>query len=237
MLTLSGDIIYSNPLINPEEFMQKKLLLSLGLMAVFFLTTQDSLAAIYKYVDSDGLINFADDLQSVPAQYRSSAKIVGGEPDQEKAASQPGGKMPEAPTGTMQKSPSAEDADASGKLKPVEAPPVKKETFGKRVITSIAVVASVAFAFIILGILDIENRKIVTIVRLVLLWGVTVFLIIFHGGDVVSLFSSAGDKIESARQRSEEKGRKAARAAKTLDALLDKAEQAATNPADEESGK
>ncbi len=223
--------------------MRNKLFLVLGLVCAFvFLADQEAFAAIYKYVDSDGLINFADDLQSVPPPYRSTAKIVGGEPDT--------GSMTNTSKSSQTKSPAA---DAAVKPPTVEAPaatpaPVpgapapsasreETESFRKRIITSIVVVVSAVFAFMILGILDTDYRKVVSIVRIVLLWGMTIYLIYAHAGDVLHLFSSMGSKIESVQKHSEEKGKKAAKAVKALNALMEQAEKAAPDSADEESDK
>jgi hypothetical protein len=60
--------------------MRVRLIVIIGLVFLFgFLSAQQSSAAIYKYVDKDGLITLVDDLQSVPEEYRASAKIVSGE--------------------------------------------------------------------------------------------------------------------------------------------------------------
>jgi hypothetical protein len=57
-----------------------KTLLMTGLLLISGLSvTSTAFAAIYKYVDKNGMIYFADDLQSIPAQYRAAAKIVSGE--------------------------------------------------------------------------------------------------------------------------------------------------------------
>ena len=48
--------------------MRMRLIVIIGLVFLFgFLSAQQSLAAIYKYVDKYGLITLVDDLQSVPA--------------------------------------------------------------------------------------------------------------------------------------------------------------------------
>jgi hypothetical protein len=64
------------------------------------------------------------------------------------------------------------------------------------------------------------------------MWGMTVYLLFAHAGDVVHLFSAAGNEIESVHRQSEEKGKKAAKAAKSLNALIDQAEQTSSEPAD-----
>jgi hypothetical protein len=57
------------------------------LPGLFFV--QDVSAAIYKYVDKDGIVCFADDLQAVPEKYRSLAIVVQGDAKDEAAKEQP----------------------------------------------------------------------------------------------------------------------------------------------------
>ncbi len=216
--------------------MKNKLYLVLGLVCTFgFFSIQDTYAAIYKYMDSDGQVNFTDDLQSVPASCRATAKIVSGESDEKNMTSNSNNDQTKAPAGTVapEGAPYTAPVVVSEKPKPVES---QDETgsFEKRAIYSAVILVSAVFAFIILGILDTDHKKIVAIVRVVLMWGMMVYLIYAHAGDVVHLFSSAGNKIESVHRKSEEKGKKAARAAKSLNALLDQAEQAAADSADSE---
>jgi len=56
------------------------------------------------------------------------------------------------------------------------------------------------------------------------------------GGDVARLFSSVGNKIESVQRESEEKGEKAAKAMKELNALMQRVDKAAT-PHSEDTGQ
>ncbi len=217
--------------------MRNKLLLVLGLVCVFGISVQDSHAAIYKYVDKDGLIHFSDDLQSIPAPDRGTAKIVSGQPE-ETSATNPAKKEQtkvQAVVTAPEAAPAAAPAAGQEKQQPVGSG--KTGFFGKRVLTSVIIIVSTVFAFIILGILDIDNKKIVTVVRVVLLWGMTVYMIYVHAGDVVGLFSTMGDKIQSVKKKSDERGKKAARAVKNLNALMDQTEQSSADPADTETEK
>jgi len=214
--------------------MKNKLFLALGLIcACGFFSMQDAFAAIYKYTDSDGQINFTDDLQSIPVPCRATAKIVSGESDEKNATSQSRSDQAQGPAGalTPEGAPYTAPAGVSEKPKPVESRD-GADSFGKRVIFSAVVLVSAVFAFIILGILDTDYKKMVAIVRIVLMWGMTVYLLFAHAGDVVHLFNAAGNEIESVHRQSEEKGKKAAKAAKSLNALIDQAEQASSEPAD-----
>jgi hypothetical protein len=189
---------------------------SLGL-----LVTPDSLAAIYKYVDKDGMVYFADGLHSIPEQYRTSAKIVSGEAN-EGEEKRPVGRDPSptqaetktgeaAPVVVLQARPSAE---AGGKT-----------SLGGKMLTSAIIVVSALFAFAILGIIDADHKKAVKIVRMVILWGVSVYLLYNHAGDTVHVFSSIGHRIENVRHQSEEKGKKAAKAIKDMNAIMEQSEK------------
>ena len=50
--------------------------------------------------------------------------------------------------------------------------------------------------------------------RLIILWGVSVYLLVAHAGDVVHVVNKIGGGIESVQQQSEKKGKKAAEAVK-----------------------
>ncbi len=195
------------------------------------LSVQDSFAAIYKYVDQDGLINFADDLQSVPPQYRATAKIVSGEAQEQ---SLPGPSVhgeSKAQAGAVMQEPASAEGTVGLNDKQKSTGTLAQTGFiGKRALTSVIVVVSTIFAFIILGVLDTDNKKAVTVVRIVLLWGTTVYLLYAHAGDVVRIFGRMDNEIESIKQQSDEKGKKAARAVKSLNTMVEEAGQTAADP-------
>jgi len=193
-------------------------------------------AAIYKYVDDGGIINFADDLQSVPAQYRATAKIVSGE-----AVEKPAGPAPQAQpktdadTATVRQAAPHEaapaaDAGESGKSEKSSAP------FIKRAVISLIVVVSVAFAFLMLGNFQAEHLKAVRAARIIILWAASVYLIYAHAGDLMRVIGSMGDKVDVVQQQSAEKGKKAAKAAKAWNELMEGAGQV-PDPGSEEAGK
>ncbi len=204
--------------------MNLKVLFVFVLFVVFSVSLPpNGLAAIYKYTDKDDMIHFVDDLQSVPEQYRSSAKIVNGEDKEEikKQSSQP-------PAQTETKKAEISTSNIAEK---VEAAP-----FGKRAIISAIIIVSALFAFVILNRLDMDNKKVISITRIIILWGISIFLLYAHVGDVVSVFSSIGGKIENTQQQAEEKGKKAAKAIKAMDAIIERAEdRAATDRQSTES--
>src|SRR5512142_1939698 len=75
---------------------------------------------------------------------------------------------------------------------------------------------SVVFAFIILGILDAGHKKVVSIARIVLMWGMSVYLLYTHAGDVVHVFATVGHKINMVQQQSMDKGVKPRKRSKPL---------------------
>jgi hypothetical protein len=186
---------------------------------------QNGFAAIYKYTDKDGMIYFADDLQSVPAQYRSTAKIISGEVKEKPAETQQQPALPpetaknEAVTPPVQEKPLHETIAPSG-------------SFGSRALVSTIVVISALFGFFILKIVDADHKKAVVITRVIIVWGVTVFLLYAHGRDVVAAIGSAANKLENSQKEAEEKGKKAAKAVKSLDALIEKVENMSSTAGD-----
>jgi hypothetical protein len=200
--------------------MGMKVLLATVLFSVIGLSSSsEGFAAIYKYTDKDGTMHFADNLQSIPAQYRGAAKIVSGkEKDEHKGQT------------TQTK------LNALDEIKQVERMIAtawerlfieKKDTdsFGSRVLVSAIVVLSALFAFTILKILDADHKKSVAITRVVIIWGVSVFLLFAHAGDVVAVFRLVGNKIERSKQQAEEKGKNAAKDMKQLNSLLEQVEK------------
>jgi hypothetical protein len=202
--------------------MNKKILLVFCIMcAISLFSAKNSSAAIYQYMDKDGLVCFANDLQSIPEQYRPGAKIVSGEAVQGK----------EQATRNQQ----AGQQDASDK--PVQTVSVEKSSAlqagshreGKSVLLSAIIIVSAIFAMVILGVIDTDRKRAVTILRITILWGVTVYLVYAHAGDVVRLVRSANGKIEVVERESAEKGKKAGKAIKQLNALLSDSSQTSTN--------
>jgi hypothetical protein len=175
-------------------------------------------AAIYKYVDKNGMIYFADDLQSIPAQYRPAAKIVSGE-DTGVSKDQTSQTSPNAQTET------AESETVFSRTKKLSTEKQDGNSFFRRATTTIIIVVSALFVFVILRMLDAEHKKIVSITRVVILWGVSIYIIFAHTVDVVNAFSSIGKKIDGTQQQSEERGRKASKVMKQLDSFIDQVEK------------
>jgi hypothetical protein len=96
---------------------------------------------------------------------------------------------------------------------------------------SVVIVVSALFAFVILGILDSDHKKAIKIVRVVILWVTSVYLIIAHGGDVVKMFGTLKGNVDTVQRESAEKGKKAAKAIKEIDAVF----QSVDNEASQDS--
>jgi hypothetical protein len=195
--------------------MRIKILLLFCLLCVFgFFSAQTSYAAIYKYLDKDGLICFSNNLQSIPEQYRTSAKIVSGDADQENNNPAQGQSALGQPARNQNQSPAA-DPDKSF------VPEHESILFNHRVLLSAIIIVSAVFAFIILGILETDHKKAVAIVRIILLWALALYLLIAHAGDAIRMVQTAGGTIEDAKHQSEKKGKKAAEAVKSWGALME----------------
>ncbi len=195
-------------------------LLLVIVLAMVLSATSNSFAAIYKYIDKNGIICFADDLQSIPEQCRATAKIVSGEQEEErKPALQ---KQPETQAEAMPGNASSSDR---GKVS-IEG--TVKSLYSSRLLISVVVVVSALFAFVILGILDADHKKAIRIVRAVILWGMSVYLIVAHAGDVVHMFRTLEGKVDTVHRESEEKGKKAAKAIKEMNAFMEHGNNAAS---------
>jgi hypothetical protein len=169
--------------------------------ALVLSAASDGFAALYKYTDQEGMVCIANDLQSIPEKYRATAKIVGDAPEGEKKPIQQN--QPQA-----QQEINTEITATSPLDGPSPDVDVKKSVFINRVLISSMVVVSTLLAFIILGILDVNHKKPVKILRVVILWGMAVYLIYAHMGDVVRLFRSTGNMSDPVHQKAVETGKK-----------------------------
>jgi hypothetical protein len=169
-------------------------------------------AAFYKYTDKDGILCFADNLQAVPEQYRATAVIVEGESKEEGTVIS-GASQPRA-------------VEAPALVGPAPKPQRKRPISFRLMIT-----AAIAFSAVLLFIFMSkqpglkENKKILSGVRSALIAIVSLYLIIAHGKDVMTVFGFAGKAIDDVQQQSADKGRKAAQAMKKLDALFEDAQK------------
>lgn len=202
--------------------MKMKLRLILVIVLALVLSAiSNSFAAIYKYIDKNGIICFADDLQSIPEQCRATAKIVSGEQEEERkpAIQKRSQVQEEAKPGNAALSNDREKVAIEGTV---------KSLYSSRLLISVVVVVSALFAFVILGILDADHKKAIRIVRAVILWGMSVYLIVAHAGDVVHMFRTLDGKVDTVQRESEEKGKKAAKTIKEMNSFMEHDNNAAS---------
>lgn len=181
-------------------------------LVVFFI--DDTQAVIYKYVNKDGIVCFADDLQTVPREYRIKVVIVEGE-EKKKTITASGPIVAEA---EMQSSAGVPEKQSIRSRRP----------FSFRLIISMAVSLVALLIFIILSkqVWFKENKRAESIARVSLAGIVSVYLIIAHANDVMTIFGFTGKVIDDIQQQSAEKGKKAAEAIKAFDAIFQEAQKA-----------
>jgi hypothetical protein len=182
-------------------------LISFSTVLCLFLLTVESSAAIYRYVDKDGVPSYADDLQSVPKEFRQKAVIVSGELKEEELRSAP-----------------PEILDSKAEIPAYEAvgEHAASASFSRRLARSILILLAMVPLFIILKQKIEPQRELVASRIRTALFGILVlYLFIAHAKDVVVMAGLTGDKVEEAKRKSGEKGRKAAEAIKALDAAME----------------
>jgi len=186
------------------------------LFAIGLAAAPRSFAAIYKYIDKNGIVCFADDLHSIPETCRATAKLVSGEREVETKPLEQNQVQSQ-----MKQEKLPGNAELSVARENVPFDDAKAGFFRSKALISIIVVVSALFAFVVLGILDTEYLKTVRIARIVIIWGVTVYLLYAHAMDVVHLFRTANNEFDSVQHRLEEKGKNAGKAIKTMNELAD----------------
>jgi len=169
-------------------------------------------ADIYKYANEAGEISFADNLQSVPEQYRAIAVNTTALEEQKLIQSQPQ-TQPQANSALTQEVPGEK--------------PAYKMTFTIRLLITVVVVFVWIVALFTIkkaGVLK-GREKVLPAARVALSCILLVYLITVHGKDVVNLFTMAGNKIEEVQERQAQRGKKAGEAIKALNKLMEDAEK------------
>jgi hypothetical protein len=182
------------------------------LFAIVFVS--NSMAVFYKYVDKDGNLCFADNLQVIPEQYRASALIV-----QEESKDEPA----KAPT------PAAAESARAQSISMAQESPQKHAalSFSYRLMVSgCIIIGSIVAFYIIRNQAALKrNEKLTSIIRNALIAIVSLYLVIAHAKDANTIVGMAGNALGNVQRQSAERGKKAARAMKALDALFDKAQK------------
>ncbi|HUL01475.1 MAG TPA: hypothetical protein VLX29_11585 [Nitrospirota bacterium] len=182
------------------------------LFAIVFVSY--SMAVIYKYVDKDGNLCFADDLQVIPEQYRASALIVQGESKDEPAKA---------------RIPTAADSVREQSISTAQDIPQKHAalSFSYRLMISGCIIIGTILAIYILrnqAALK-NNKKLTSIICNALIVITSLYLVIAHVKDAITVVGLAGNSLDNVLQQSAEKGRKAAQAMKKIDALFENAQK------------
>jgi hypothetical protein len=166
-------------------------------------------ADIYRYVNDEGIICFADNLESVPAQYRAIAVNTTAEEEKNQVL----------------RSQTGPQANIAPSLAAPREEPAATMTFTARLLMTVGVV------FVWFGILMTIKKtgvfkgreKFLPTTQIVLGCIFLVYLVMVHGKDAVGLFTMAGNKIEAVREKQAQRGRKAGQAIKALNAIMEEA--------------
>ncbi len=169
-----------------------------------FVLIQESHAEFYKYIDKNGVVCFADNLQVVPEQYRSSAVLVQNEQEEEIRPAAPMSKTEPAPM-------------------EVAAQPRAREPLSLTIRLTISATV-VAGGFLIIFFMKNmtqlkQNSGAFIMVRGALIAVVSAYLVFAHAGDVMDLFGKASRAVDEAQRTSAEKGRKAGQFMKQMDQM------------------
>ncbi len=215
--------------------MKKMFLISVAVIFIpaLFLA-RDGFAALYKYVDKDGVVCFADDLQSVPERYRAKSIIFSGE-------LKGGPKLTAGREETHDEMLSAAPAVRDYSL-PETAPVREEKPFSRRLANTIIVITVLVVIYVVLERLKevIESNKyykIVSVARIGLSAAAVIYLVFAHVNDVIHGVAGVGKSVEQVKEQSATKGKSAAKAIKALDALMESAEkeQGPSSPAPEKN--
>lgn len=195
----------------------------LGMMAV-----GDGLAATYKYVDKDGQIGFADDLQMVPEPYRATATLISGEAKEKEGAPRPGASARSTGAGAAEPVVPATQGRTSDETK-TTLPSVAEKglPLSMRLAISIGIVIAAILVSVFLGKVTAlyGHDRAIHILRVSLSWLVVIYLVAAHAKDVLIIFKTAGHGVQAVSDESAKKGEKAANAIKALDAMFEQASQ------------
>jgi hypothetical protein len=184
-------------------------------------------AVTYKYIDNAGNIGFADDLQTIPEQYRSQAVLIEGELKEEPASTAATGTVVPVIQSATAAAPAAEQPQAEAPL-----PPLQGTSPGRPLSMRLLISGGIGIGLLVLVTLigrllagDAQRQ-----VRTYLTTGATVlflfYLVYAHGKDVLAMVRMAGAAVDDVQRKSAEKGQKAADGIKKLDALFEEMQKA-----------
>jgi len=179
-------------------------------LVLFLITGRESLAVIYKYTNEKGVPTYADDMQKIPEQYRAQAVIVSGAAVDEQTEAER----------------ARQEAEERARREQTVLPEKAGEPFSARLVRSGTAVGLFLAALFVISNIDAlkEQAKVLSRVRTLLILLLLVFLSVTHVRDVIRLFGKAGEAVSNPvsdiRERSAERGRKAAESYKGMDKVL-----------------
>lgn len=183
----------------------------LFLFILFLVTGRESHAVIYKYTNDKDVPVYADDMQKIPEQYRAQAVIVSGVAVDEQADAERARKEAEE-LARQEQDVLQEQAD---------------ELFGTRLVRSGIAVGLFAVILFVTANLDVlkTHAQVLFRIRTALVVLLVASLGFIHARDLKDLFTMAGGPVSSPvadiRERSAQRGRKAAEAFKSMDQVLE----------------
>jgi low affinity Fe/Cu permease len=185
------------------------------LLFIAIVGVRDGFAVIYKYIDSNGVPSFTDDLLLVPDKYRAKAVVV----DDELAASQ-------------QKKLSRQDSlsEKSGSREQNESITRERNaSLSRRALWSACALAAFVFVLFILHRLDgfSKHAKLLSFTRTALGLTVSFYVLFNHAEDMIRIFSKVDKKIMQAKEHSAKRGEKLAQEIKSAEALWEETQKEA----------
>jgi hypothetical protein len=195
-----------------------RFLLTIALFFLIIVSSRESQAVIYKYMNEKGMPTFTDELQKVPEQFRASAVVVSGGNDYDAYVE-------------LEKARLAVEARAQQESQATAVPVRTEDTISARLIRSgVAVGLFIALLFVVSHIDAIrEQAHLLSRIRTVLVLLLLAFLGFTHVRDVMGLFGKVEETVvnpvASIQEQSAERGKKAAEAYKSLDKILDQRAQ------------
>lgn len=179
-----------------------------SIMACIFLA-QISFATIYKYTDKKGTVCLTDNEKTIPKQYRDKVVVI---------------KEEEISSGLSidKRQPLTEKGEVEASEEQSLYSRWQEMPLLRRFVISAFVFIGFLIILKVLGkLLSDKRRRILAWIHIGLVSLLLFYLAVAHGEDVMTGFGMISGKINSFQAKSEEKGRRAAEAAKTIKTLLD----------------
>jgi hypothetical protein len=172
---------------------------------------QISFATIYKYTDKKGTVCITDNETTIPEEYRDKVVVI-----KEKEEDIPSSEAIDKSQPVRQKTEVEAFEARSLYSRWQEMPLLKRLVISAFIFMGFLIIWRVFSRF-----LSDRRRQTLSWVRLGLGSLLLLYLVVAHGKDVTTAFGMLSDKISGFQANSEEKGRRAAEAAKRLKNLLD----------------